>query len=294
LTKSSDSFIFYSMIQSMTGFGSGANDTFMVEIRSLNHRYLDIFIKMPSYLNQYEIPLRNILKGKFQRGRLDVVVTVNKEKASRCAINREMAKNIYTALQDLQTDLLIPGEITIETLSGYREILTEEEPEYNVDELLSAVHEAGKGLEAMRLHEGKLLMEDLRGRIESLNVMNDKIKSRAPAEIPGLREKFTERLKLILDTEAIDSNRVLQEAAILAEKLDISEEITRIESHVRQFVEILNKGTTVGKKLDFILQELGREVNTLSYKSADYSISSLVIDMKTEIEKIREQVQNIQ
>ena len=99
---------------------------------------------------------------------------------------------------------------------------------------------------------------------------------------------------MILDTEAIDSNRVLQEAAILAEKLDISEEITRIESHVRQFAEILNKGTTVGKKLDFILQELGREVNTLSYKSADYSISSLVIDMKTEIEKIREQVQNIQ
>ena len=294
MTKSSDSFIFYSMIQSMTGFGSGANDTFMVEIRSLNHRYLDIFIKMPSYLNQYEIPLRNILKGKFQRGRLDVVVTVNKEKASRCAINREMAKNIYTALQDLQTDLLIPGEITIETLAGYREILTEEEPEYDIDELLSAVHEAGNGLEAMRLHEGKLLVEDLIARIESLNVMNEKIKSRAPAEIPGLREKFTERLKLILDTEAIDSNRVLQEAAILAEKLDISEEITRIESHVRQFVEILNKGTTVGKKLDFILQELGREVNTLSYKSADYSISSLVIDMKTGIEKIREQVQNIQ
>jgi uncharacterized protein (TIGR00255 family) len=99
---------------------------------------------------------------------------------------------------------------------------------------------------------------------------------------------------LILDTEAIDSNRVLQEAAILAEKLDISEEITRIESHVSQFAEILKKGTTVGKKLDFILQELGREVNTLSYKSADYSISSLVIDMKTGIEKIREQVQNIQ
>jgi uncharacterized protein (TIGR00255 family) len=146
----------------------------------------------------------------------------------------------------------------------------------------------------MRSQEGGILQEDLIRRIGSLKGMNDEIKSKAPDEVPRLREKFTERLKQVIDSEAIDSNRVLQEAAILAEKLDISEEITRIESHVRQFAEILNSGDAAGKKLDFILQELGREVNTLSYKSADYSISSLVIDMKTEIEKIREQVQNIQ
>ena len=162
------------------------------------------------------------------------------------------------------------------------------------DELLSAVRDAVKGLVEMRSQEGGILQEDLIRRIGSLKGMNDEIKSKAPDEVPRLREKFTERLKQVIDSEAIDSNRVLQEAAILAEKLDISEEITRIESHVRQFAEILNKGDAAGKKLDFILQELGREVNTLSYKSADYSISSLVIDMKTEIEKIREQVQNIQ
>jgi uncharacterized protein (TIGR00255 family) len=294
LTKSSDSIIFYSMIQSMTGFGSGANDTFIVEIRSLNHRYLDIFMKMPSYLSQYEIPVRNLLKGKFLRGRFDIVVAVNKEKSSRFSINQEMAKNIYSSLQKLQRDLLIPGEITMETLAGYREILMEEEPDYDVHELLSVVSDAVKSLAEMRSQEGSILQEDLIRRIGSLKGMNDTIKSRAPDEVPRLRAKFTERLKQVLDSEAIDSNRVLQEAAILAEKLDISEEITRIESHVRQFAEILNKGDAAGKKLDFILQELGREVNTLSYKSADYSISSLVIDMKTEIEKIREQVQNIQ
>ena len=278
----------------MTGFGSGANDTFIVEIRSLNHRYLDIFIKMPSYLSQYDIPVRNVLKGKFQRGRFDIVISVNKEKSSRFSINQEMAKNIYSALQKLQRDLLIPGEITMETIAGYREILAEEEPEFDVHELLSAVNEAVKGLGEMRSHEGRTLREDLLRRIESLKAMNDTIKALATDEIPRLREKFTERLKLVLDSEAIDSNRVLQEAAILAEKLDISEEITRIECHVKQFVEILNKSDAAGKKLDFILQELGREVNTLSYKSADYTISSLVIDMKTEIEKIREQAQNIQ
>ena len=125
------------MIQSMTGFGSGANDTFIVEIRSLNHRYLDIFIKMPSYLSQYDIPVRNVLKGKFQRGRFDIVISVNKEKSSRISINQEMAKNIYSALQKLQRDLLIPGEITMETIAGYREILAEEEPEFDVHELLS-------------------------------------------------------------------------------------------------------------------------------------------------------------
>ncbi|HMK48437.1 MAG TPA: YicC/YloC family endoribonuclease [Thermodesulfovibrionales bacterium] len=278
----------------MTGFGSGANDTFVVEIRSLNHRYLDIFIKMPAYLNQHEIPIRNMVKGKFLRGRFDIVIAVNKEKSSRFSINREMAKNIYSALQTLQRDLLIPGEITMETIAGYKEMLMEEEPDYDVHELMSAVEEAVRSLDAMRSHEGSILGEDLIKRIGYLKGMNERVKSRAPDEVPRLREKFTERLKQVLDAEAIDSNRVLQEAAILADKLDVSEEITRIESHIKQFSEILNTGDVAGKKLDFILQELGREVNTLAYKSADYSISSLVIDMKTEIEKIREQVQNIQ
>jgi uncharacterized protein (TIGR00255 family) len=120
------------------------------------------------------------------------------------------------------------------------------------------------------------------------------IQSRAPGEIEAWRERFTERLKLIVDTEILDNNRILQEAAIMAEKLDISEELSRIENHLHQFTEILDDGKTIGKKLDFLLQEINREVNTLSYKSGDYSITNLAVEMKTEIEKIREQVQNIQ
>ncbi|MEW6416886.1 MAG: YicC/YloC family endoribonuclease [Nitrospirota bacterium] len=281
------------MVQSMTGFGSAENNGFRVEIRSVNHRFIDTAIKMPPYMSQYEIPLRNILKGRFHRGRFDVSISTNDHKATQLRINKELARNICAALQDLQIELSIPGEINIETLAGYRELLIEEEPKYDIDALYAAFHEAVSNLEEMRIREGKLISEDLHKRIELLNAMNNKIKSLAPHEIIKWREKFTERLRLILEAD-VDSNRITQEAAIIAEKLDISEEISRIESHVKQFLEILSNDNIIGRKLDFILQEISREVNTLAYKSSDYTISNLAVEMKTEIEKMREQVQNIQ
>jgi uncharacterized protein (TIGR00255 family) len=282
------------MIQSMTGFGSATNNSFTVEIRSLNHRYLDMSIKMPPYMSQYEIPLRNILKGKFQRGRFDVSITINSDKGAQLKVNREIAKNIYTALLDLQRDLSIPGEISIETVAGYREILMEDEPAYDINELYAAFHEAAANIEGMRIQEGNLLLQEMLDRLDLLHEMSTKIRPLASGEVAKWREKFTERLRFILEPEVTDNSRVLQEAAIMAEKLDISEELSRIESHIKQFRDILSSDTAIGKKLDFLLQEIGREVNTLAYKSCDYAISQLVVDMKTEIEKVREQVQNIQ
>lgn len=282
------------MIQSMTGFGSATNHDFMVEIRSLNHRFIDISIKMPPYMSRYEIPLRNILKEKFRRGRLDVSISVNESQAPGLKINKHLARNIYAALRQLQEELSLPGEVRIETLTGYREILMEEEAGYDPEALYLVFREAASKLEEMRLREGKLLLEDIGKRLDILNDMNSRIKSMAPDEVVRWREKFTERLKLIVDTGAIDNNRIIQEAALMAEKLDISEEINRIENHIKQFVEILNNGDMMGKQLDFLLQEINREVNTLAYKSGDYSISKLVVEMKTEVEKIREQVQNVQ
>jgi uncharacterized protein (TIGR00255 family) len=170
----------------------------------------------------------------------------------------------------------------------------EEETGYDVEALYRVFHEAASKLEGMRLREGNLLREDISKRLAILNDMNGRIKSRAPDEVVRWREKFTERLKLVVETGAIDNNRIIQEAALMAEKLDISEEINRIENHVKQFIEILNNGDTIGKQLDFLLQEINREVNTLACKSGDYSISGLAVEMKTEVEKIREQVQNIQ
>jgi uncharacterized protein (TIGR00255 family) len=278
----------------MTGFGSVENIGFRVEIRSVNHRFIDIAIKMPPYMTQYEIPLRNILKEKFQRGRFDVSISTNDHKARQLIINKELASNIYTALQDLQKELSIPGEINIETLAGYRELLIEEEPQYDIDSLYAAFHEAVSNLEKMRIREGKLISEDLHKRIELLNAMNNKIKSIAPHEVVKLREKLTERLRLILEAGEMDSTRITQEAAIIAEKVDISEEVSRIENHIKHFSEILMNDNIIGRKLDFILQEISREVNTLAYKSSDYTISNLAVEMKTEIEKMREQAQNIQ
>jgi uncharacterized protein (TIGR00255 family) len=295
LTKLQDSFIFYgNMVQSMTGFGSAANTEFTVEIRSLNHRFIDISFRMPPYMNRYEIPVRNILKEKFRRGRLDVSICVKESGIPGLRINRRLARNIYAALRELQDELSLPGDIGIDTLTGYKEIIMEEEAECDVEALTRVFREAASNLEQMRLREGALLLEDIGKRLDILTEMNGRIKSMAPDEVLRWREKFTERLKLIMENGAIDNNRIIQEAALMSEKLDISEETNRIENHLKQFVEILDKGGVIGKKLDFLLQEINREVNTLSYKSGDYSISRLVVEMKTEVEKIREQVQNIQ
>ncbi|MDQ7786828.1 MAG: YicC/YloC family endoribonuclease [Thermodesulfovibrionales bacterium] len=282
------------MIQSMTGFGSASRNSFTVEVRSLNHRYIDIFLKSPAYISQHEITLRNILKEHFQRGRFDVTVSVPHEKGTPLAMNTERAKSLYAAMLDLQKEIGIPGQISMETLAGIRELYIELEPEYNTDDLLAAFHEAVSNLEQMRIREGSLLTEELTKRLGVLEELTNRIKSLAPDEIVRWREKFIERLKLILDAEMIDTNRILQEAAVMAEKLDIEEEINRLENHRKQFSEILQNESIVGRKLDFLLQEMGREVNTLAYKSGDYAISNIVVEMKTEIEKIREQTQNLQ
>jgi uncharacterized protein (TIGR00255 family) len=282
------------MAQSMTGFGSAEKNGFRVEIRSLNHRFTDISIKAPPYLSQYEIALRNIIKERFQRGRFDVSVSTDNYKLTQLNINKEMAKKIYNTFQELQKELSIPGQISIDTLMGYRELFVEEKPQYNMEALFEAFHGAVLNLETMRIREGNLLSEEQRQRADSLNGMNNKIKSLTPHLLERYKEKFSERLSLILDSKEIDSTRVVQEAAIMAEKLDISEEVSRIENHAQQFMETLNAGNVIGRKLDFILQEIGREVNTIASKSSDYAISSLTVDMRIEIEKMREQVQNIQ
>ncbi len=282
------------MTQSMTGFGIAENENFRVEIRSVNHRFIDISIKAPPYMNQYDIPLRNIIKERFHRGKFDIAISMSNHSAAQLQLNKEMAKDIFTALQMLQKELYIPGEITIDTIVEYRELLIEKEPNYNINTLYNVFHEAISDLEAMRMREGKLITQDVMSRIEQLHAMNNEIKALVPKEVARLQEKLTERMKVLLKEEAIDINRILQEVAIMSERSDISEEVNRIENHVKQFVDVLHSDTAIGRKLDFILQEINREVNTLAYKSNDYTISRLVVDMKTEVEKIREQVQNLQ
>ena len=278
----------------MTGFGSAEKNGFRVEIRSLNHRFMDITIKAPPYLSQYDVTLRNMLKEKFQRGKFDVTVSTDNHRMAQVTINKDMAGKIYTAFKEIQKELSIPGKLDINTLAGYRELLVEEETAYDIQVLYAAFREAASLLEAMRIREGNLLVDEQRQRAASLKATNDKIKSLMPSLIEQYKAKFSERLRLLLEPKEIDNAKVIQEASVVIEKLDISEELHRIENHVQQLIETLNEGNVMGRKLDFLLQEIGREVNTIAAKSGDYTISSLTVDMKLEIEKMREQVQNLQ
>jgi uncharacterized protein (TIGR00255 family) len=282
------------MIQSMTGFGSASDTDFSVEIRSLNHRYIDISIKMPPFMNQHEISLRNILKEIFVRGRFDVSISFSEQRLPQAKWNKALATSLFSTLQEIQKEFSLPGSITIETFSQFRDILIDADQSCDADALFRIFQSAALNLREMRIREGQFLSEEIRRRMGSLGDMIETIKSSAPDELVRWREKFTARLRLIVEAGMMDNSRILQEAAIMAEKLDISEEISRIEHHLKQMAEILDSGDAVGKKLDFLLQELNREVNTLASKAGDYAISAVVVEMKAELEKMREQVQNIQ
>lgn len=282
------------MIESMTGYGSATNDKYIVEIRSLNHRYLEIFMKMPPYMLQHEIPLRNLIKSRFERGRFDVMITLKDEKSFGLKINREYVRNVYIALKQVQDELSIPGQIDMDTITGYRDYILEDKQEYDESALFDTFQKALSSLEEMRIKEGSFIEKDIAKGVDKIMDINNEIKRLVPLDYERKRTKFIERIKSIVTGELIDPNRIYQEIVIMGEKLDISEELSRIESHISQIKNVINNEKVVGKKLDFLLQEINREVNTIVCKSANEEISRLVIEMKSEIEKIREQAQNIQ
>jgi uncharacterized protein (TIGR00255 family) len=282
------------MIQSMTGFGSAEKDGCRVEIRSVNHRFLDISMRSPSFLNQLEIPFRNVVKERFARGKVDITIAVSELASAALEINTEAVRKMYHAFTELQNELSVKGEIDINTFIGLHEMFIETKPNYDLDFITAVFSRALDDLAGMRCKEGDALSSELLRGAGSLGVLNETIRASCDRVLTEVKDKFNERLKLLLDGQDIDDNRILQEAAVFAAKLDIAEEIARIDSHLSQFREILAAGGIIGRKLDFILQELNREVDTIASKSADYGVSSIAIGMKTEIEKMREQVQNIQ
>ncbi len=282
------------MIQSMTGFGSAEKDGCRVEIRSVNHRFLDIYMRCPSSLNQLEIPFRNMMKKRFARGKFDVTLTISELGSAEVNINMDAVKKMYHAFKGLQEELTVKGEIDINTFIGLHEMFVEAKPKYDLEVVTGIFTRALDDLSGMRSKEGDSLAAELHRIADGLAQMNEKVRASCGRVLVEVKEKFNERLKQLLEGQDVEEGRMLQEAAIFAAKLDIAEEIARIDSHLSQFREILSSGGIIGRKLDFILQELNREVNTIASKSADYGVSSLTVGMKTEIEKMREQVQNIQ
>jgi uncharacterized protein (TIGR00255 family) len=282
------------MMQSMTGFGASEKGSFRVEMRSLNHRFLEISMKISPRLSQHEIPLRNMVKKRFARGKFDVLVSLKEEENPRVKVHRGLAREIYTSLLMLKEELSLSGTIGIETIAGFRELIVSEEDLPDTDALYPAFTEAMDRVQDMRDREGESIAQDMRSRLERVEHMNAQVSLLCPDVVGKCKERFMERLTLLFGDAQYDEARLLQEAAIIAEKTDISEEITRIQSHVKQMRQILSEGDTIGRKVEFILQELNREVNTVASKANDYRVSSVTVEMKAELEKMREQAQNIQ
>lgn len=279
----------------MTGFGSGERGSFKVEIRSLNHRFMDISIKVPQGLARHEIELRNMLKEEFSRGRFDVSVYVTEGARQRVRTDRSLATDIYNALQALKDEFQLPGSISVDVMAGFRDIIISEEADLNETPLYEAFMDAVAMLSEMREREGAAILQDMLARIDAISLMNSTVVSLCPEVVNACRDKFIRRLNELSGEGVVsDVNRIMQEAALMAEKMDISEEVTRISSHTEQLKNLLLDGGTIGRKAEFLVQELNREVNTISSKAGDYRVSGIAVEMKNELEKVREQVQNIQ
>lgn len=282
------------MIQSMTGFGAAEVEGFKVETRSLNHRYLEVSVRMPSALMEHEIPVRNLIKEKFARGKFDITISFTDKRKQKIAVNKELARGLYDAFSDLQRELSLSGAVSLDLFASYRDLLLTEEPEYNPDALYEALAHAVGRIEEMRRKEGETLAAELMRHAERIEGIRAEIEGLAKGAVASYRDMLAKRVTELLYGVGLDEARLAQEVAFLAQKSDITEELARLKSHLGQFHSIFEKGGSIGRKLDFLIQELNREANTIASKVDDIRIVNLAIGLKTEIEKLREQVQNIQ
>ncbi len=292
------------MINSMTGFGryesSEQDRKLIVEIKSVNHRYCDITVKMPKKLSQFESEIRNIVKTYVQRGKVDVYLTYEDSIEQRDTVryNKALAGQYYAALKQMQEDFGLEDDIKLSVLSRFPDVLVLEEHELDVEELWAfirpGVEKACQALTQMRASEGERLRADLVAKLDEMLVHIGYIKERSPEIITAYRASLENRVKELLEGSAVDESRIAMETAIYADKLSIDEEIVRLESHIRATRDILLAEGAVGRKLDFIAQEMNREANTILSKANDMQISDRAIDLKTSIEKVREQIQNIE
>ncbi len=294
------------MIKSMIGFGRGEyNDgkrSIIVEIKSVNHRYCDISVRMPRRYSFVEDKVKNTVKEKIKRGKVDVSIMVENltENDVNIKLNTMLAQQYLDNLKALQASFELPGEITLQYVAGLPDVL-KAIPDVDDEEemtrcILTPVREAASNLEAMRSVEGEKLAADLVMRGGIIKDLVDRIEERA-AEVPkAYTEKLRERIKeLIGNSVTVPEDRILVEAAIFADKCSIAEELTRLNSHMDQMKEIIEKSSQPdGKKLDFLVQEMNREANTIGSKANDIAVTNLMLQVKAEIEKIREQVQNIE
>jgi uncharacterized protein (TIGR00255 family) len=292
------------MIKSMTGYGrvetvqEGRN--IIVEAKSVNHRFLEIFLRTPSALFPLEAEFKKKISERFKRGRIEVSIRLEGEGAdvSKVNLNLEIARDYFNVLNRLKAEFDLESPISLKTLAGFRDIFTPPSEMQLSPDFLNQVEktflESLAMLRDMRQDEGLAIFQDMDMRLKAITGIMEAVKLRAPQVVIEYQKRLAERIKELTAGYALDDARLTQEVAIMAERSDITEEIVRMHSHIGQFEELLQSGGTEGRKIDFLLQEMNREINTIGSKSSDVEITRQVIEAKSELGKLREQAQNIE
>ncbi len=292
------------MIQSMTGFGRGeaANEKYKVtiEMKSVNHRYLDLSVRLPRKLNFYEPAIRNQVKEFAKRGKIDIFVSIEQlqENAESIQYNPQIAAAYLSGISQMADEFSIDGTIQAYQLARFPDVFTKAEEDDNEEEWIPIVTQAlrdacEKFAESRRI-EGEKLAKDLSAKLDHISDLVDKIETRSPQIVEEYRKKLTEKVEQLLGDTQIDENLLATEIVMFSDKICVDEEMVRLRTHVEHVKETLAVGENIGRKLDFLIQEMNREANTTLSKANDSEVSEYGIDLKTEIEKIREQIQNIE
>lgn len=292
------------MLKSMTGFGRNEIATvdrkITVEMKAVNHRYCDISIKMPKKLSFFEAGIRNVLKQYIGRGKVDVFISYEDYTENKVCVkyNAELAKEYLNNLVQMSNDLGIENDIRASVLSRYPEVFTLEEQSLDEQELWAMVEEAVKVAASRfvetRIAEGENLKQDIIGKLNAMIELVEFIESRSPEVVSEYRKKLLDKVTELLADTKVDESILLTEVTVFADKICVDEETVRLKSHINHMKDTLNDSDNVGRKLDFIAQEMNREANTILSKASDLAVTNKAIDLKTEIEKIREQIQNIE
>ena len=288
----------------MTGYGRSVQSLngreITVELKAVNNRYLDCSVRLPRIFSFAEDAIRQRIKQNVARGKVDVFVTVNFEDVSdvEISVNRPVLEGYLAAMRSIAADYAVRDDISVCSLSRLPDVFTVQkqqcDEEAAVRDLLAVTDEALAAFNAMREREGEALAADLRARAATILGLVEKIEARSPETLAEYRERLTARMNEVLENTQIDESRILTEAAVYADKIAVDEETVRLRSHLGQLETMLSTGGPIGRKLDFLMQEMNREINTVGSKCSDLAMARTVVDVKAELEKIREQMQNIE
>ena len=292
------------MVKSMTGYGRAVETVngreFTVELRSVNNRYLDCTVKLPRMLSFAEDTVKQAVKKSISRGKVDVFITLHSENGldATVTLNTAVVEGYLAAMEQMASSYPVKNDISVSLLSRMPEVFSVEKPEVDEEQLLadlmSVVVKALESFDAMRVAEGKALENDLRSRGATIEGLVSQVEAGNAQTVVDYRHRLENKLREVLSSTNIDESRILTEAAIFADKVAVDEETVRLRSHLQQMYGMLSSGGAVGRKLDFLLQEMNREANTIGSKCTDVRLARIVVDIKAELEKIREQTQNIE